>query len=455
MLIILSMTFIAAVVGDSAAKGLISGALGLLAAYIETGQDFTPRLTMGADSLSDGFPIVGPVLGVLIVGQVFKAIEDMWQERRGGAKTGSNVEQKLGILARATIKRIFPYIMRSAFVGTTIGALSGIGSTLAATLGYSSGKLHHDQKKSDSDTAFGEGAPEGIAATEAANSSVSGANLIPVLSLGIPGNAAAVFLILAVDSIGGFNLGPSVFRFSSDSVNPELVIAFGLFTMMMMVNLLNWSIGGFFIRLMGIMARLPKHQLLPVVLLLTLTSIYNPGNQYGDHLGDAGLRSAGLLDAPHCHVAPAFHHCLHSGRSSGRYCAPCLFGDRLRPLVPVQFGHFNQFSHGRRSGSDHRFLERKVCVTRPNIILISGDQHRADCFGFEGRKVKTPHLDQLAKDGTVFSNCITPCVVCQPARGSILTGQLPQTHGLHDNGMDLDPAIGDKGIWRLHGSRRL
>lgn len=85
-------------------------------------------------------------------------------------------------------------------------------------------------------------------------------------------------------------------------------------------------------------------------------------------------------------------------------------------------------------------------MNRPNIMLISADQQRADCFGFEGRKVKTPHLDRLAADGTRFSNCITPCVVCQPARASILTGQLCRTHGVHDNGIDLDPAIGEKGF---------
>ena len=61
-------------------------------------------------------------------------------------------------------------------------------------------------------------------------------------------------------------------------------------------------------------------------------------------------------------------------------------------------------------------------ASRPNIVFITADQHRADCFGIEGRKVKTPHLDQLARTGTRFSSCITPCVVCQPARASILTG---------------------------------
>ena len=85
-------------------------------------------------------------------------------------------------------------------------------------------------------------------------------------------------------------------------------------------------------------------------------------------------------------------------------------------------------------------------MTRPNILLISADQHRADCFGFMGRNVKTPHLNQLAAEGTHFTGCITPTVVCQPARASILTGQLCRTHGVHDNGIDLDPTIGEKGF---------
>ena len=85
-------------------------------------------------------------------------------------------------------------------------------------------------------------------------------------------------------------------------------------------------------------------------------------------------------------------------------------------------------------------------MTRPNVLLISADQLRADCLGIEGRNVKTPHLDQLARQGTRFSNCVTPCVICQPARASILTGQLCRTHGVHDNGIDLRPEIGSRGF---------
>jgi arylsulfatase A-like enzyme len=85
-------------------------------------------------------------------------------------------------------------------------------------------------------------------------------------------------------------------------------------------------------------------------------------------------------------------------------------------------------------------------MRRPNILLVTSDQHRGDCFGFEGRAVHTPHLDLLAARGTRFAACITPNVVCMPARASMLTGLLPLTHGTHDNGIDLDEAIAEQGF---------
>ena len=213
-------------------------------------------------------------MGVLIIGAVFKGLEEIWREGRKSGVVPANIETGDQKLHWSEIRRLMPFIGRSALIGTGIGALPGVGSTLAATSGYSLGKAHYNRTKPTDAPAFGTGAPEGIASTEAANSSVSGANLIPVLSLGIPGNAAAVFLILATDSIGGFNPGPSVFKFSANSVNTELVAAFGLFTCMAIANLFNWTIGGVFMRSMGIMIRIPKRILLPSVLLLTMTAIY-------------------------------------------------------------------------------------------------------------------------------------------------------------------------------------
>ncbi|MBK0329635.1 tripartite tricarboxylate transporter permease [Rhodobacteraceae bacterium F11138] len=273
-LLILSLSFIAAAVGGSPAKGLISTGLGLLAAYIGTGEDFYPRLTGGSEALQSGLPLVSVILGALIIGSVIYEMTTYWRER-GRAERAQRQQKRQGQgLSFALIRKLLPYIGRSAVAGTIIGALPGIGSTLAATIGYALGRARYAKTKHPDDPEFGQGAPEGVASTEAANSSVSGANLIPVLSLGIPGNAAAVFLILAAESIGGFTPGPSVFKFTTDQVNPELVIAFGLFTCMFLANFLNWTVGGVIMRSMGVMTRIPKQILLPCVLMLTLTAIY-------------------------------------------------------------------------------------------------------------------------------------------------------------------------------------
>ena len=85
-------------------------------------------------------------------------------------------------------------------------------------------------------------------------------------------------------------------------------------------------------------------------------------------------------------------------------------------------------------------------MQKPNIVFITSDQQRGDCYGFEGRRVKTPHLDAMARRGTRFSACITPNLVCQPARSSILTGLLPLTHGVSDNGIDLPTETGERGF---------
>ncbi len=268
-LIILSLAFISAVVGRSVWKGILGALLGLFFAYIGTGEDGYPRLSMGSEELGNGFPLVSAVVGVLILGEVFKSMEDMWREMRERSEITMIEEKGDNKLRLADIRRILPFVGLSAVIGTAIGALPGIGSVLAATLGYASGKKMYKGDKS-----FGEGVPEGVAATEAANSSVAGANLIPVLSLGIPGNVSAVFIILAAESIGGFNPGPTVFRVIPDQINPEMVIVFGLFTTMICANILNWTLGGIFMRATGVMVKVPKQRLLAVVLLLTPTAIY-------------------------------------------------------------------------------------------------------------------------------------------------------------------------------------
>ena len=274
-LILLSLCFIAAIVGKPVAKGLIAVGLGLFVATIGTGEDFYPRLTGNILELSGGFPIACVILGTLVIGEVFSALFAMRGEIADQGRLERHEVSGDNSLPLAEKRRLLRYILPSALIGTTIGALPGIGSTLAATLGYSTARRRHEARHAGTDEPkFGSGVPQGVAATEAANSAVSGANLIPVLSLGIPGNAAAVFLILAMDSINGLNPSPGVFTLPASGTNPEMVMAFGLFTLMAAANMLNWVGGLHVMRLMGNMIHIPRQILLPSVLLLTIVGIY-------------------------------------------------------------------------------------------------------------------------------------------------------------------------------------
>ena len=260
-LIILSLSFMAAVSGSSVTKGLMVGGLGMLLALVGTtlsGQG--ARMTLGIPGLANGFPLTSAILGVLVLGEVFCSIEDRVQNRKQGRAVEEFPTDKDNSFGWLDIKSLLPTIFRSAGIGTAIGALPGIGTTLAATLGYEAAKARAAPGEE-----FGQGTPKGVAATEAANSAVSGANLIPVMSLGIPGNFAAVFLILAVESVGDFTFGPQVFRFTEIKeiedygtiINHELVIAFGMFTLMLVGNLFNWSIGRYVMLSLGVLARIP------------------------------------------------------------------------------------------------------------------------------------------------------------------------------------------------------
>jgi putative tricarboxylic transport membrane protein len=277
-LIILSLSFMAAVAGKSPMKGLVIGVLGMLLALMgSTLSGYGPRMTLGIDALGNGLPLTSAVIGVLIIGEVFIGIEDAMRQRLSRIPTEKITLEGDNSFGWKDIREIMPRVCTSAMIGTMVGALPGIGTTLAATLGYDAARRlsKHPEK-------FGTGVPEGVAATEAANSSVSGANLIPVMSLGIPGNFAAVFLILAVESVGDFTLGPSVFRFTEIKeiegygtiINKDLVVAFGIFTLMVLGNLFNWTVGWWLMRSLGVLARSPKTVMLPIVLLITLTAVY-------------------------------------------------------------------------------------------------------------------------------------------------------------------------------------
>jgi putative tricarboxylic transport membrane protein len=277
-LIILSLCFMAAVVGDAPLKGFIGGLLGMLLALIgSTTSGDGPRMTFGVPELGGGLPLTSAVLGVLVLSEILIALQAL--VTRGSAAGIREAPAARGdqTLPWREKRKLMPTILRSAGIGTIVGALPGIGTTLAATLSYDVAR-----RVSRTPEAFSKGSVEGLSATEAANSAVSGANLIPVMSIGIPGNFAALFLILAIESVGDFTLGPQVFRFTEIReidgfgliINRDLVVAFSIFTMMAAANLVNWTIGGVFLRSLGVLARVPAVYMMPLILLVTVTAAY-------------------------------------------------------------------------------------------------------------------------------------------------------------------------------------
>lgn len=79
-------------------------------------------------------------------------------------------------------------------------------------------------------------------------------------------------------------------------------------------------------------------------------------------------------------------------------------------------------------------------VARPNVLILMSDEHRPDFAGFSGHpEVRTPHLDALARDAVVFTNCHTPSPICVPARQSMAAGLLPRTLGVEQMGVDESP----------------
>ncbi len=90
---------------------------------------------------------------------------------------------------------------------------------------------------------------------------------------------------------------------------------------------------------------------------------------------------------------------------------------------------------------------------KPNVVFVFADQWRAQDIGYNNnRQVKTPNLDDLARESVMFSNAISNCPVCSPYRASLLTGQYPLKHGVFYNDKPLSPdVLSFAEVYKEHG----
>ena len=182
---VLSLSSISWLLGDSPTKGLISTMLGIMIATIGTdGATGMPRFTFGNISLLSGVLLVPLVIGVFGFSQVMQmshAKETDYTELKS-----TKLRIRDAVITKKEAKYCAPIVLRSGVVGTVVGILPGSGATIAAFLCYLMNK-----KVSKRGKEFGTGIPDGIAASEAANNAAAAGAFAPLLALGIPGSGTA------------------------------------------------------------------------------------------------------------------------------------------------------------------------------------------------------------------------------------------------------------------------
>ena len=230
-LMIFTFSVLAGLIGKSLIKGIIAAALGLLFASIGSDpENFTPRLIFGYWELFDGLALPSVAIGMLAISEILRRMSESSGSMQSAitVKDTGNPDDR-----RVTWKEYWSCrftMLRGATIGTVLGALPGIGSTAAAFMSYAFTKA-----SSKDPSSFGKGNIHGIAAAESANSAVVGANLIPLLTLGIPGSVGAA-LIISAFMIHGMQPGPLLFETQGQLV-------YGLFGAMLMANFINLWVG--------------------------------------------------------------------------------------------------------------------------------------------------------------------------------------------------------------------
>jgi putative tricarboxylic transport membrane protein len=271
-LLILAFAVVAGLVGESLLKGLIAAAGGLLLATVGLDPERgSPRFDFGWFELYDGVSLVAVAVGMLAVAEILRRIAGAWAraaEPPAPVVVQSDAPGMRGV-SLAEYLSAWRDLARGAAIGTGLGALPGLGSTAAAYMSYAAAS-----RRDPGGTPWGEGNLRGIASTEAANSSVMGANLIPLLGLGIPGSISAALLISAF-VIHGIQPGPLLFE-------TQARLIYGLFGAMLLANLCNLIVGQASLRLWAAVVRAPEALIFPTALLACIVGVHlSTGGMFG------------------------------------------------------------------------------------------------------------------------------------------------------------------------------
>lgn len=256
-LAIFGLSMIISISGDSLLKGAIAALVGLLLTTI--GFDplsGMPRFTFNNENLLGGITFIPALIGLFGFAQVFRNIERM--------EIVPQVKSKVGQILPTfkEVRPLLPTMAKSGGMGAVTGSVPGLGCDIAAFIAYGEAK-----RTSKAPEKFGEGSLEGIAAPEAANNGATGGAMIPMLTLGVPGDAVTAVLLGAL-TIHGFQPGPLLFRDHLEVVYP---IFAGMILCQVALLLIGLSGARLFAKLINIDTRI----LTPIIFLLCIVGSYS------------------------------------------------------------------------------------------------------------------------------------------------------------------------------------
>jgi len=284
---LLGMAIIASIVPTTLSKGLLAALLGVGLSAVGLDQiTGEGRWTFNTMSLMRGIDIMPALIGLLVIPELLGSLFGNAPRAKAPTSLSGMLPSFREWCGQAVNN------LRSALIGVGIGIVPALGGSIGSLVAY-------DQaRRFDKDRArYGKGAPGGVVASEAANNGVTGGALIPLLTLGIPGDTVTAMLLGGL-MIHGLQPGPRLFETSGDIVWAILAAAFIANCLIIFVGLIGFR---FFVKVLDA----PRHLLASALFVLAVVGTYSLANQWFDVVVMLCLGVAGfLLTLAHIPVYP-------------------------------------------------------------------------------------------------------------------------------------------------------
>ncbi len=251
--------------GGSPLKGWISGWIGLMIAFV--GLDSihgVPRYTFGSLILEDGISYVPILIGLFGLTEILRVLPQ---------KSPYAIPSDVGrvIPPFSTLRKYARSAIRSGLIGTIIGAIPGAGANVASFLSYDIGRRRASKEEQ---AKWGKGSYEGIVCAEVANNANVGGSLLPTLTLGIPGNAAAAALLAALE-LKNVVVGPSI-----EIEHPGLI--YFIYVALIIANFLMYGMAIVLVKPCVKLFALPRTLLMPLIIPVCVVGAFAVNQNYFD-----------------------------------------------------------------------------------------------------------------------------------------------------------------------------